>query len=161
MAKILLRSITPKGKMFDLSQFDRDASNGLNSTIKVAERDFEKTVATWSNKPVFTVKNATAQRLKAEVFTVDEIYWYVVRGTKAHTITPKRAPALRFQTGFTSKTIPRKITSRRGGRSGPVVSAKVVHHPGTKARDFDIVIAKQLQPVLEKEVRKAIKRATS
>jgi hypothetical protein len=161
MAKILLRSITPKGKIFDLSQFDRQMSNALNDVIQTAKRDFEKTVATWSNKPQFDVRRASAAKLEAKVSTTHEIFTYVVRGTKPHTITARRAPALRFQTGFTSKTMPRKITSRRGGRSGPMVSAKTVYHPGTEARDFDIVIAEKLKPVLVKEVRNAIKRATS
>lgn len=161
MTKILLRSITPKGKIFDLSQFDRQVTNALNDTIQTAKRDFEKTVATWSKKPTFNVRRASASKLEAQVFTVNEIYGYVVRGTKPHTITARRAPALRFQSGFTSKTIPRKISSRRGGRSGPMVSAKTVHHPGTEARDFDTVIAEKLKPVLAKEIRKAIKKATS
>lgn len=161
MTKILLRSITPKGKLFDLDKFDRQVSGALNDTIQTAKREFEKTTATWSNKPQFEVRRATSSKLKAEVFTRHEIYTYVVRGTKPHPITAKRAPALKFKTGFTSKTIPRKITSRRGGTSGGWASAKTVHHPGTEARDFDIVIAKELQPVLVKEVRNAIKRATS
>ena len=160
MAQIILRSITPKNKIFDIDKFDREAAKSLNDIIKKAEREFGKTVATWKNKPDFKVDRATSSKLVAAVSTMDEIYGYVVRGTRAHIITPKRAPALRFQTGFTSKTMPRKITSRRGGRSGPMVSAKMVRHPGTQARDFDIVIAEMLQPELVKEVRNDIKKAT-
>jgi len=161
MAQIILRSITPKGKIFDLDKFDRESAKTLNDIIKKAEREFGKTVATWKRKPDFKVDRATSSKLVAVVSTMDEIYGYVVRGTKPHVITPKRAPALRFQTGFTSKTTPRKIGSRRGGSSGRMVSAKIVHHPGTTAREFDIVIAEQLQPELVKEVRKAIKKASS
>jgi hypothetical protein len=43
---------------------------------------------------------------------------YVVRGTRPHTIRPKRAKALRFRVG------------------GRTVFAKVVSHPGTKPDDF-------------------------
>lgn len=43
---------------------------------------------------------------------------YVHDGTRPHTIRPKRAQALRFVIG------------------GRVVFAKVVHHPGTRARPF-------------------------
>lgn len=161
MAKILLRSITPKGKIFDLSQFDRQCANALNDVIQTAKRDFEKTVATWSKKPTFNVRRASASKLEAQVFTANEIYGYVVRGTKPHQIHVKNAPALKFKSGFTSKTMPRKITSRRGNSFGSWVSKRSVQHPGTEARDFDIVIAKELQPVLVKEVRNAIKRATS
>lgn len=161
MAQIILRSITPKGKIFDIDQFDRLAAKALNDAIKKANSEFNKTVATWKNKPGFTVKQASGSKLEASVYTIDEIYGYVVRGTRAHIITPRRAPVLRFQTGFTSKTVPRKIGSRRGGRSGPMVSARAVRHPGTEARDFDIVIAGQLRPILVKEVRGAIKKASS
>lgn len=160
MAGILLRSITPKNKIFDLDKFDREAAKSLNDIIKKAEREFDKTVATWNRKPDFKKELARPSNLTAMVYTDNEIYGYVVRGTRAHVITPKAAPALRFQPNFTSKTIPRKITSRRGGRSGRMVSAKIVRHPGTQARDFDIVIADMLQPELVKEVRNDIKKAT-
>jgi hypothetical protein len=160
MAQIILRSITPKNKIFDLDKFDRESAKTLNDIIKKAEREFDKTVATWSRKPEFKKEQAKPNKLMASVYTDNEIYGYVVRGTKPHVITPKAAPALRFQPNFTSKTIPRRITSRRGGRSGRMVSAKIVRHPGTQARDFDIVIADMLQPELVKEVRNDIKRAT-
>lgn len=160
MAQIILLSITPKNKIFDLDKFDRESAKTLNDIIKKAEREFDKTVATWNRKPDFKTERATSSKLIATVSTMDEIYGYVVRGTRPHVITPKAAPALRFQPNFTSKTIPRKITSRRGGRSGRMVSARIVRHPGTEARDFDIVIAEMLQPELVKEVRNDIKKAT-
>lgn len=160
MAGIVLRSIKPKKKIFDLDKFDSESSKALNNVIDRAEKDFSKTVATWKKKPSFIKRKASKSKLMAQVYTQDEIYTYVVRGTKAHVITPKRAPVLRFQTGFTSKTVPRRISSRRGGASGNFVAAKKVRHPGTEARDFDIVIAEQLQPVLVKEAVGAIKKAT-
>ncbi len=55
------------------------------------------------------------------VFTVgsDVEYAQMVHdGTRPHIIRPKRAQALRFRIG------------------GRIVYAKVVHHPGTKARPF-------------------------
>lgn len=55
------------------------------------------------------------------VFTVGSDVSYapmVHDGTRPHTIRPKRAQALRFRVG------------------GRVVYAKVVHHPGTRARPF-------------------------
>lgn len=160
MAKILLRSIVPN-KIFDLDEFDRRAKKVLDDTIKQAEREFKKTVATWRRKPEFTIKRASSSDLKASIYTDNEIYGYVVRGTKPHQIHAKNAPALKFKSGFTSKTIPRRITSRRGNRFGNWVSKRSVMHTGTEARDFDIVIAEQLQPVLAKEVRGAIKKSST
>lgn len=43
---------------------------------------------------------------------------YVLNGTRPHVIRPRRAKALRFDIG------------------GRTVFAKVVHHPGTRPRDF-------------------------
>ena len=161
MAQIILRSITPKGKIFDIDKFDRESAKTLNDIIKKADREFGKTVATWKRKPDFKIDRATSGKLVAAVSTIDEIYGYVVRGTKAHQIHVKNAPALKFKSGFTSKTMPRKITSRKGNRFGSWVSKRMVMHPGTTAREFDIVIAEQLQPKLVKEVRNDIKKASS
>lgn len=161
MTRIILRSITLKNKIFDLDKFDRESAKTLNDIIKKAEREFKKTTDTWRRKPDFKIERATSSKLIAAVSTMDEIYGYVVRGTRAHVITAKRAPALRFKSGFTSKTVPRRITSRRGESFGNWVSKRSVFNPGIEARDFDKVIAEQLQPELIKEVRSAIKRSTS
>jgi hypothetical protein len=161
MTGILLRSITPKGKIFDIDQFDRLAAKALNDVIKKANGEFDRTVATWKTKPDFKIDRATSSKLVATVSTMDKIYGYVTRGTKPHQIHVKSAPALKFKSGFTSKTIPRRITSRRGNRFGNWVSKRSVMHPGNEPRDFDIVIAEQMQPVLSKEVRNAIKKASS
>ena len=124
MTKILLRSIVPN-KIFDLDKFDRESQKVLNDIVKKAETEFKKTTATWRRKPDFIIKRASGSKLEASVYTTDEIYGYVVRGTRAHIITPKRAPALRFQTGFTSKTIPRKIGSRSRGQIGASCVGKI------------------------------------
>lgn len=62
------------------------------------------------------------------VFDVDYAQ-FVNDGTRPHTIRPKKAKALRFVVG------------------GQVVYAKLVHHPGTKARPFlDRALREVLRP---------------
>lgn len=56
---------------------------------------------------------------------------YVEKGTRAHDIRPRRARALRFAATAGGA---RLTGSPRTG--APVVFAKVVHHPGTKAQPF-------------------------
>lgn len=57
-------------------------------------------------------------RPKAHVFSDVEYAPFVNDGTRPHIIRPKNAKALRFRV------------------NGQVVYARVVHHPGTKARPF-------------------------
>lgn len=161
MATIKVKAIIPDNVSFDMKRFNSDVLRVLDNVTDKAKSEFEKTTATWKKKPVFRGARASLNKEISKMWGNTQEWIWVNRGTKPHTITPKRAPALRFQSGFTSKTMPRKITSRRGGSSGPVVFAKSVRHPGTEARDFDKVVAQELRPVLVKEVRNAIKRATS
>ncbi len=94
------------------------------------------------------------------VGTDDEIYGYVNDGTRAHIIKARRAPRLAFKTGFTPKTTPRQIGSRKGGVSGNLVRPKQVRHPGTKARKFSKTIAARRQGGFTKAMRLATERAT-
>lgn len=160
MSKILLRSITPKpGAMFDLNKWENDSAKAINDTIKDVSKDFKKTYSTWSHKPSFSIKRATKNKLVGSIETDDEIYNYVVRGTRRHVIRAKKAPMLRFQTGYRAKTKPGKIGSSGGGATGPFVSAKSVMHPGTEARNFDKIIATENQPKFRKRAESAIKKA--
>lgn len=123
-------------------------------------KDFDKTVKTWNHKPTFaggvTVKG---QQIAVEIKTDDEVYGYVTEGTKKHIIRPVRAKRLRFQKNYKAKTTPRVIGSKAGGPSGKEVFAKVVHHPGTKARKFHETIAKKWKPEFSKRMQAALNRA--
>lgn len=66
----------------------------------------------------YRVSSFFSLRPKAHVFSDVEYAPYVNDGTRPHIIRPKNAKALRFRVG------------------GQVVYARVVHHPGTKARPF-------------------------
>jgi len=111
--------------------------NELRRVGKDIKEDFEATTQTWKHKPKFDIKISLAGGTPSvEVGTGDEIYGFVDEGTKPHVIAPVNAKRLVFATGYRAKTQPGVIGSSAGGANGDVVYAKVVHHPGTKARKF-------------------------
>jgi hypothetical protein len=162
MASITIKAIVPKSKFIVDPRFLRsELFNALDHTANIVRDDFNKTTRTWSNKPTFRKVGPRRKitRMEVEVFTNHDVYFYVTRGTKAHVIKAVRAPRLRFQTGFRSKSRVRVIGSRAGSRFGPTVFAKQVSHPGSKAREFDKEIARRRQKNLNNLVRLALLRA--
>lgn len=106
----------------------------LNRTIRGASRDeLETTARQVVNRakvlaPVDTGRLRSSIRVERRSFlglrvryTIGSDLNYAAMvhdGTRPHTIRPKRAQALRFRVG------------------GRIVYARVVHHPGTRARPF-------------------------
>lgn len=108
---------------------------------RATKRDFEKTTATWQRDVDFIIEET---RFGANVYTNDDIYGYVDKGTPPHEIRPKNASVLRFTPGSTAKTRPNVIGSGAGSPgTPPAVFSQVVQHPGTKARRFTQTIQKR------------------
>lgn len=123
-------------------------------------------VADWKNKPEFQARKfISAERIAVTVFPVGpnaQIYEYVDQGTEPHIIAAKNVPFLSFHTGYVSKTLarPARTVSGGGATTGPRVYAKLVHHPGSEAREFSKVIAEDIQPDFEKSINNAFKRVS-
>ena len=115
--------------------------------------DLRKTTDTWSNKPTFEVQ---ASKNGVEVTTEDEVWNMVDRGTRAHNITPVNAPALVFLSKYRAKTRPGSLSSLSGGKSGKVVFAQAVRHPGFPARNFSASVTKRWQPRIAGRIRKRL-----
>lgn len=95
------------------------------------------TTRTWKHQPVFKPHvSVGGGRLSVNITTDDKIYRYVTEGTPPHTIVARGARVLAFHSGYRSKTSPEMFTSHAGGPFGNMIHAKVVHHPGTRARHF-------------------------
>lgn len=141
----------------------RTVEDAINAELdKLAEETrqlFTETARTWRRQPKFIVKSSQFER---KVYTLDKIYSYVSAGTKPHLIRPKKAKNLRFRLGgFRAKTRPGVIAPSPGSRAtGPFISTKEVMHPGVQARNFDDMIAKEMDRKIPKRIEDAINNAT-
>ena len=147
------RAIIPPRPTADPARHARAAQRVLDAVAQLALADFERTTAIWSHGVTFSVDAPSAdERL---IGTSDTIYGYVNSGTRAHTIRP-RGKRLRFPSSYRAKTRPGSLRSGRGGKSGTLVFARAVRHPGAKARHFDIQIAAKAQKQLTTKMRQAL-----
>ena len=168
---LLLRNIR-KGKrralITDLNNIARKAlEDALDSQVKPALiKSHNLVVAGWKNKPEFrTRKYIKAESIGMTVFPSGpnaEIYTYVDQGTRPHLIVAKNAPFLSFKTGYQSKTLakPARIVSGGGTATGPRVYAKVVHHPGSDAREFSKTIAEDIKPDFRRIIEKTFRQVS-
>jgi hypothetical protein len=132
-----------------------------SQTAPDLRRQFAKTTEGWDNRPNFSQKFASRNDyLSATVYTTQQQYAIVNAGSPAHTITPRRGGMLRFQPGYRASTKPRVISSRAKQRSGSVIAARSVQHPGFEAREFDQTIAENYAGQFEEDVQNAISRAS-
>ena len=152
----MIKAIIPKRPPINLKQLTSLPSIVLNEGTVEAVRLYDETARTWSRPPrpaVDVVDTETRQ------ITIDEDrYRYVDFGTKPHLIRPRRGLFLRFRGGYAAKTQPGVLASGSGGASGALMYARMVRHPGTKARKFSALIAKRVQAVMTDKAR-ALMRA--
>lgn len=158
--KISLQPIMPKKDLFNPARY----KDGIELATFVAKEgikaDFRKTAATWSHQPKwYTTRRGTDWYIG----TTDEIYGYVNYGTRPHIIAPKKKGGrLSFRSGYKAKSRVGYIDSYAGSPAhGATIWAKIVHHPGTKARQFSIKIKEKWMKEFAKMCRQAIKTAAS
>lgn len=136
--------IKPKGSVFKPAQMERAIQNTLTAVAKDIKVDFGVVTQTWQHKAEFTI--TSPDKYSRQVATDDEIFGMLDAGTRPHIIKPKSARGiLRFTGPFRSKTLPNQIMSRAGSAGTSPIVARVVHHPGTVARNWNKVIAKKWQ----------------
>jgi len=128
------------------------------------KQDFEGTVQGWNNKPAFITKYSMNDReVGVRVYPSSgkngDIYRLVVLGSPAHTITVRRAPFLRYQTGYSSSTKAGSLLSRPNQRSGRWRVAHSVKHPGFEEREFDRLIGDKNLPKFQKDMQDAVEEA--
>lgn len=153
-----LRPIRPKGLGDVYKRLPRAVEKGMKKAAAEALKDFEKTTATWEHKPAFTIEaQGNGEYL---IGTNDERWKWIDEGTKAYTIRP-RGRFLRFSPGSRPKTSPGVITSGAGSSGSGVVFARVVRHPGIKARLFTKQITQRwrrgVAPFIRAELEEAIR----
>lgn len=152
---IRMEVLMPKSLALDPKRLARVVENTLNDAALAVKVDFDVTTRTWNTRPTFLIRRTEAQR---EIFTTSLIYLFVSGGTKPHPIRPRFAKALRFyRTGFSPKSTVRWIGSGQGSVANQDLTFRqLVHHPGNKAREYEIVIKEKWDERLPVTLQRAI-----
>jgi hypothetical protein len=170
MTSIQIKVTVPK-QILSVEKVMREIRHTMSTKTAREIRDlFEKTTEGWSDtmNPSSgfgevrwnTQTKFGALKNSVKVFTNSEKYALVNEGAKRHPITPRHGGMLRFRTGYRAATSPRVIGSRSPMRSGKVVGAQAVSHPGFEGRKFDETIAEEYTPIFEKDIQEAINRGS-
>lgn len=155
---VFVKQIKPA--RFKQEVFNKEFDAALDELAKAIKEEFEKTTATWKNKPVFKIiKQVGPASIELLVATDDEIYGYVSRGTREHIIEPKNANVLVFPSESTPKTMPGVLGSGPGSSGGDTIYAAYVLHPGIKARKFEEAVKKKFNRRYKRRMEKALRDA--
>lgn len=162
MTRVRIEPIRAKKSVFDTAKYKRAIENAGTQTAKAVQVDFNVTTRTWKHKPDFKIEHSGGKPIW-DISTSDEIYGYVSEGTRPHVIKPRNARFLVFkQGGFRPKSRPGWIGSNVGSpATGETRVAKVVHHPGTEAREFAQAIAKKWKVEWPRQLARAIRAANT
>ena len=153
---IKLAPIRPNAKRTQFTRYADAAKLGLRDAAEAALKDFEKTSATWRNKPDFVIKE---QKDGFLVGTGNAVWGMLDSGTRAHRIIARRAKRLRFSSGFSAKTRPGFVGSQSGGATGGPVFAQSINHPGTTARAWSKLIGAKYRVQLARYIQARIREA--
>ncbi len=123
-------------------------------------RLFGRTVDGWDHRPQFVSRRIdTSSQLGIKVYPIGpnaDQYSLVNQGSPRHVIRPRRARLLRFRPGYKAGTRPKSLSSTHYQRSGDLVTAREVHHPGFEAREFTQTIADEHKSDFEHDMQQAI-----
>lgn len=140
-------------QMVDLKRLAAALEDGLDQAAQPVYADLQKPAASWKTRVAFVIKRLANGR---EISTDNKIYGYVNNGTRAHTIRAKKGRYLAF--GASSpKTSPNSLSAGAGSRGLADIFRQQVQHPGTDARNFDKVAAKNAETAFPATMRRAIK----
>lgn len=134
----------PKSAIPDPKRLIRAVESAMTGTAKAVKVDFDVTTQTWKDRPEFTIEKSPLER---RVYTEDDIYRYVSRGTSiryAH-----------MSDDFAPKTRNGWIGSNKG-KGGLAFISKKNPRPGIKAREFEKVIGEKWQKEFPVNLQRAI-----
>ena len=161
---ILVKEIKPSKLKVDAMRLE--LLNEMRKVGTAVKKDYEKTTKTWKHKPKFEVDVSLKQPgPMLMVWTDDEIYGYVDKGTKPHLIfagiyTGKsNKKALKFPSKFKPKTKAGVIGSTAGSSGGDKIVRAYVQHPGTKPRGFEEAIEKLWKTKYKRRMEGAMRKA--
>lgn len=125
----------------------------------------EAVVRDWVHRPNFRDSTYVSKRQVLSIVTPvgrnAKLYQWVDQGTKPHLIRPKaRGGRLMFRLGYNARTAPVAQFNVGTGRAvGGWRRARLIRHPGTKARQFSKTFNRDILPDLRRGITNAIRRA--
>lgn len=136
---------------------------------KALAAEFDKTTKTWEGEkptfePVTSLTGGSGSTLDIAMTGSAkgaQKWRWLDEGTEPHDIRPKNARALAFPSGYQAKTTPGFVGSGPGGPVGPVVFSQGVHHPGTAARGWSVLIKKDFEPKYRAGMQDALRAGTA
>ena len=168
---ILLKNIRSKKQKMQLLDLNNIARKAIEQSLKqqVAPaliKSHNLVVANWKNKPTFETRiSVRPEKISMTVFPAGPnagIYEIVDQGSPPHIIKPVKADLLVFRTGYQPKTLARPARTVAGGgkAKGPLVFAKLVHHPGSEGRFFSKQIAEDIKPDFRRIIENTFKKVS-
>jgi len=168
---ILLRNIRSKKQKAQLLDLNNIARKALEQALKqqvspALIKSHNLIVADWKNKPTFETRIAVRpEKISMTAFPAGDnagIYEIVDQGSPPHIIKPVKAEFLVFRTGYQPKTLarPARTVSGGGKTTGPLVFAKLVHHPGSEGRFFSKQIAEDILPDFKRIIDNTFKKVS-
>ena len=151
MPTVAVRVTRSRKKLLEVPKVKAALSKAMDTEVKPHfVKEFDKVVANWKHNPEFKgMKKITADKITVSIFPskFKDIWGYVTKGTRPHIIRAKNARTLAFKWGgkgsYSPKTRPGGKFGGPGTSSGPMIFPKRVKHPGSKAREFEKVIAQK------------------
>lgn len=162
---VKLKAILPK--MFRADDVIKTAQKETAKYGQYIKADLERLTAKWTgDKPewvlIITI-SADGMILEVKPRSSDDEgslkFLWIDRGTKAHDIYPVNADRLRFQTPYTAGSSPNSLFTIRASTGDQVVYANHVRHPGTKARNWSALVAKNHEKPFTRWVNAAVSKA--
>lgn len=162
---IVIKQIKPSRLKDDV--FRLEALSGIHKAERGIKKDFEATQETWEDEDKAKFDSIISLQSPGPTVVVApnanaDIWIMVNEGTPEHDIAPKNAGGfLQFQTGYDAKTSPGVIGSVQGGKFGPTIRKRIVHHPGFAGRHFDKAIQKKWTPMFKRIMEDALRNAVA
>lgn len=139
--------------------------NETRSIGRAMAKDLSAVFQTWAERPTVQMKihlTRTDPQAGVEVYVDDPIAFMLNKGTKRHYVAPNKAPRLAWQVGFTSKTLPRQLKSRKGGKYGNVWATSMGHWiRGVEARKWDEALAEKWDKEAEQRLQTAANKGAA
>lgn len=142
---------------FETTNLKRLTEKAFRDVAEKEVRTLRRGTASWDTRVSFKIEPISSTAIGFKISTDSQVWKWVNYGTKPHVIEANgnsggNGRNLAFQSQFKPKTLPNRITSRSGGKSGQWVYPQKVYHTGAEPRDF----LKNLEPQRDKRIEESL-----